>query len=449
MRKQLLVTVLLLAAAIAAWAALRARNQKEWTTSSLEALAELRQGLDAQRKYYWPEALSHFERALELDPEFTMAKLMLTRGDTISKERREKLRAELARTDRERLTAREAFLVELGLARSKEVPPAAIAKIVDDYLQEHPRDPYALEVQSDLYWNEGRWTDAEKSYQKLLAIDPNWVEAQNKMGYLSMAQGRFTEAEDRFRTYRFIAPDQANPHDSLGELLVLVGRFDEAENELEAALRIRPDFCSSYVNLIDAARLAGHPERVEGYLQRLEKSGCNEEWVASARCGKRSWELYLARDWEGLARLADDPCVQLRRIPRIHTHLAAVLRGDFALARRIEDLEAKDRANRGGDRNPALPHLAAVREVGEGNLTAALAKFESVDGLLTYRLLGDGVFKMYNRMQWARALELAGDHATADRLLREVESVNRAMASRYAGLPAPEPRGAAVAAKQR
>src|SRR4029078_10139489 len=94
-------------------------------------------------------------------------------------------------------------------------------------------------AQADLCWETRRWDDAEKTFQELLAIEPNWVDAQNKMGYLSMALGRFAESEDRFRTYRFVAPDQANPHDSLGELLVLTGRFDEAQSELHAALRIR------------------------------------------------------------------------------------------------------------------------------------------------------------------------------------------------------------------
>ena len=56
---------------------------------------------------------------------------------------------------------------------------------------------------------------------------------------------------------------------------------------------------------------------------------------------------------------------------------------------------------------------------------------------LEYRLLNDGIFKLYNRLQWAHALELAGDRAGAERLVREVAAVNQAMAGRYAGLPAP------------
>ncbi len=432
-----LVAVLLVAAAIAAWAALRAREQQAWTTSSPAALAELRLGIDAQRKFYWPEARSHFEKALELDPGFAAAALLLLHSGP-GKERREQLLAQLAKVDRARLTAREAFLVDVRNDWSSDEVTPALRKVVADYVRAHPRDPYGLELQGNIFWSDRRWEDSERVYQRLLAVDPNWVTAQNRLGYLSMAQRRFAEAEDRFRTYRYVAPDQANPHDSLGELLVLVGRFDEAQAELEAALRIRPDFCTSYSDLVTAARLTGHPERVEGYLGRAARSGCSPRWLASARCDNRIWTLYLARDWRALAQLSHDPCVTGHHASVVLPHLGAVLSGDLQLAAEIEAFEAKQtNTTYMAMHNPVPPHVRAVREVASGDLPAALRDFAACDRLLEYRQLDDGVFKMYNRLQWAHALELAADRPAAERLLREVAGVNRAMAGLYAALPAP------------
>jgi Flp pilus assembly protein TadD len=456
MRRRLVIAAatvaLVAAAAIAAWAALRGRGQQEWTTTSPAALAELRLGIDAQRKYYHREAQAHFEKALELDPDFAMAKRMLMRAD-VSKERRERLRQQLAATDRSRLTPREVFLIDYTLAQAAEAPRAQLDEIVEGYLRRHPRDPYALSAQGDLRWDARRWEEAEETFQKLLAVDPNWVDAQNKMGYLSMALGRFAEAEDRFRTYRFIAPDQANPHDSLGELLVLTGRFAEAQRELEAALRIRPDFCISYFNLIDLARLSGQPERASSLVAALDKNGCGPELVASATCAHRVWGFYQARDWERLAAVFHEPCIQQHNIGPVLPHLAAVLAGDLALAREIEAFAAKRQSTYVTRANPVLPHTAAVREVAEGEVAKALEHFAATDAQLQYRQLQDGLFKMYNRLQWAHALELSGDRAAAERLVREVEGVNRAMAARYAGLPAPEPRrggsGAAASSARR
>lgn len=449
-KRQLVIistTVLIVAAAgIAAWAALRAREQPKWTTDSPAALAEFELGMDAYQKYYWQEASRHFEKAMALDPGFAMATRMLMRTD-VGKERSEELRKRLAAADRSRLSPREAFLVEYTLAQSAEAPREKLDKIVGDYLRRHPDDPYALAQQADLCWEARRWNDAEATFQKLLAVDPNWVDAQNKMGYASMAQGRFAESEDRFRTYRYVAPDQANPHDSLGELLVLTGRFDQAQSELDAALRIRPDFCQSYSNLLEIARLSGHPERFDDLIARFAKSGCDPERVAGARCWTQTWRLYLARDWKRLGALFHDPCVQKHRVGAVLPHLAAVLDGDLALAREIEAFEAKQQSRYMTNANPVVPHITAIRAVAEGDLAGALRDFAKADAEVQYRGLGDGIFKMYNRLQWAHALELSGDHAGAERLVREVAAVNKAMARRYVGLPAPQLPASSAAAQ--
>src|SRR4029079_10626968 len=126
MRKRQLViastiVVVVAAAGIAAWAALRAREQPEWTTDSPAALAEMRLGMEASQKYYWQEANGHFAKALALDPHFAMALRMLMRT-TESKERREELRRRLAALARARLSPREAFLVEYTLAQSADAP---------------------------------------------------------------------------------------------------------------------------------------------------------------------------------------------------------------------------------------------------------------------------------------------------------------------------------------
>src|SRR6185436_6670381 len=110
--------------------------------------------------------------------------------------------------------------------------------------------------------------------------------------------------------------------------------------------------------------------------------------------------------------------------------------------------EAKQRSRYKTRDNPVVPHTAAIREVAEGDLAGALKNFAATDAQLQYRGLEDGIFKMYNRLQWAHALELSGDHAGAERLVREVAAVNKAMAGRYVGLPAPQLPARSAAARQ-
>src|SRR5690348_8259787 len=110
-RKLLLSFSLLLVVALAAWAAARARrHQPEWSSRSPAALAELRAGMDAERKYYNNEAREHFQKALELDPQFAIARVQLLKSAD-GKESKALVDA-LSATDRSRLTPREAMLVD-------------------------------------------------------------------------------------------------------------------------------------------------------------------------------------------------------------------------------------------------------------------------------------------------------------------------------------------------
>jgi hypothetical protein len=51
-------------------------KRQEWTTSSPGALAEFEAAMEAQMKIYGEDVLRHVNNAVELDPDFAMARLM-------------------------------------------------------------------------------------------------------------------------------------------------------------------------------------------------------------------------------------------------------------------------------------------------------------------------------------------------------------------------------------
>lgn len=448
-RKLLLILPLLLAGALAAWAALRiAREQPEWTTDSPAALAIARRGLDAERKFYRREAREHYQAALELDPGFAAARLGLLRTTEWKPDQLAGLAAELEAIDRSGLTDRERFLVEHMLADARRDEREG-QRLVAEFRAAHPDDPYGLELEAEHHWRNRRLAEAEEVYERLLALDPNWVTAQNRLGYVAMAQGRFALAEDRFRTYRYVAPDQANPHDSLGELLVLTGRWDEARQELEQALRIRPDFCASYFNLLEIALYTGDFAAGERILRRAEEAGgCAAPEVARRRCRFTLWRQLAAGDHAGLVAGYGEGCNADAPVSPWVPQLAALLLGDLSTARRIEARVAEQvgAAGRDGDRS-ALDHLEGMRLLAEGKPAAAAQRLAKADAALTYFPLTAGTFKLYNRLQWARAAELAGDPARAAQLVEEVAAVNPALAGSYRDgrVPFPSPPPAAAA----
>lgn len=435
MRRRLTIAaaaVVLAAAAIAAWAALRSRESPEWTTSSPQALAALQRGLDAERKYYRAEARRHFSRALELDRDFAAAKLWLLRSTPRKAPERQQLIASLEATDRSPLTPREAFLVDYTLDMMHE-RYAVAQKRVAPYLAQHPRDPYALDLQIGALWEEQRWAEAEKTCQELLAVEPNWVDAQNKLGYISMSQGRFAEAEDRFRTYLYVAPDQANPHDSLGELFVLTGRWDEARRELETSIATRPDFCASYFHLSQMALMQRDVEQSRVEIERAARQpACVDEGIEVRRCNQKLWELFDRKDWPALSQAFDgERCVKELRAAVRMPHLGALMTDDLGRARQIEEQVAGRvrEGDRGGQ--ATLDHLRGVRLVAEGKPREAADRLAAADAVATYFGVDQGFFKLFNRLQWAHALEEAGDGERAAKLVDEVARVNAHMADLY------------------
>ncbi|HSN68253.1 MAG TPA: hypothetical protein VLV48_03350, partial [Thermoanaerobaculia bacterium] len=166
------VTVILLSlAAIAAAIALRCTAERpEWTSSSPAAIEAFEQGLSAEKKIYRNEAREHFARAVELDPDFAMARLRLLSLAPPDKEKPKRMRALIAETDLERLSAREQFLMRHTLALLDQDRARADA-LLAAYLQEKPNDLYALTIRCDGLWGAQKLQEAEQCFSKLLTID--------------------------------------------------------------------------------------------------------------------------------------------------------------------------------------------------------------------------------------------------------------------------------------
>jgi tetratricopeptide (TPR) repeat protein len=437
MRKGALFTILT-AVVLTAGLALSCGRSGEWTSSSEEAVREFELGLDSRMKLYGVEAREHFERALELDPSFVAAKLALIRYSA-SKERGEALLEDLRSTSPKHLTDRERFLLEYTLAR-RDGRYSEATVLLEEYVGRAPKDPFGVNQLAEEAWLRQDWEAAEAAYERLLELDPNWVTAQNRLGYMAMAVGKFEEAEERFLAYRFVAPDQANPHDSMGELLTVVGRYDEALAELEEAVAIRPDFCASYMHMLDVLILDGRP--YDGYrvLERAE-SNCDEAWeeqISRARCEVAFWIDYLNGEFETPWREDRQAC--LKRVDSfsflIHRMAAVTGRTDTAVAiedeyaqtleKRLEGAMQEAKALRG-----ILGHLQGVRQLAEGRTGEAIETMRKADESLFYWGQDQGILKLFNRLNLAYALESADREKEAQQVLEQVKIVNPAFADAY------------------
>lgn len=244
------------------------------------ALARYREGEDLQKAFRWHEARLALEEAVRLDPGFAMARAALAEQYAAlglsAESRREAAAADslarLLRDETQRLVVqlRVSQFAEPFLARRDSLLALAERRAPDELLVAIARARTA-EAREESAAEEAAW-------RRVLALDPNYANAYNQIGYIAAREGRYDEALNYLRKYVFLAPQLANPHDSLGEILFHAGRYEEAEQELWRALQIQPDFFPSLLTLgaIDMER--GQVHKGVELLEKVRAQIAGSDW---------------------------------------------------------------------------------------------------------------------------------------------------------------------------
>ena len=237
-RKTVLIIFVVLVAASAIYALI---DRKTVTTSSDKAYTAYLRGDEYSKKLYTAEAISEFERAVQLDPQFAMAYarlawLCLDMGrDDEYKQAREKAFSFI-----DRVRDLEKVQIHLGFARADKNGDD-LEKYTAELLEKFPNSLEAHVYLSGKYWGE-RNTDATiEENLKILEIDPAYALAYNMLGYLYFEKEELDKALESINRYSEMAADQANPHDSHGEILLWLGRYDEALEQFQIADSIKPN----------------------------------------------------------------------------------------------------------------------------------------------------------------------------------------------------------------
>lgn len=435
MRSALVIVAILIAVSALALGGLylwtTAPEETAWTTRSPEALRELEEGVDDLSRRYFLDAVLHLERALELDPDMPAAKIFLAQIHSELPSERDRYLDALRESDPERMNERERLLRSYLLS-TVDGERSEARDLLTRYLEEHPDDPWALDLRCSTAWLRSEWREAETCYRRLLEVDPNWVEAQGRLGSIAMARGHFDEAEELFRTYAYIAPDQAAPHASLGQLLIVLGRYDEADAALDEALAVKSDFCDAYHYRVKLQLLQRQFDAARQTLDRMESMrGCGiyEQW--GIYCSTRSFLHYLQGDLAAAEAEMDEACLEARGGWDVAYHRVAALTGDQETARTLlaharRGLEGKqdDPEARTTFLEAIVQHMEGLQKAGVGDWAAACDLFAAADEDIQYWMISRATFKLRNRHDLLVCLKQQGRDAEATRLEAEIESVN-------------------------
>lgn len=252
------------------------RERREVTTTSAEAYRWYRKGLEEDGRLYHKDALASYAKALELDPDFTMATLRLA-GNLAGRDRdRARSLVQCAARSAGRLNDRERLYLSIVEAELLERNREKAGELVREYVRRFPDDPEGYFRLAGVHQREGKVEEMLATYDRLLALDPNQASAYNSLGYHYIGRRDFVKGEDYLKRYRFLAADQANPYDSLGELYANTGRYDEAEEHLKRALEVKPDFVPSIGHLGTLEVGRGNPEAAARWFRRAGE--LSESW---------------------------------------------------------------------------------------------------------------------------------------------------------------------------
>jgi serine/threonine-protein kinase len=125
----------------------------------------------------------------------------------------------------------------------------------DQAVSEFPRalelDPTSDDAYRGLafaYEHLGKTAEAEQTYRHAIAVRPQYWAGYNWLGTFFFRQGRFQEAVTMFEQVTALAPDSFRGYQNLGGAYTALGRFGQAVPALEESVRLRPS-ASAYSNL--------------------------------------------------------------------------------------------------------------------------------------------------------------------------------------------------------
>jgi type IV pilus biogenesis/stability protein PilW len=111
---------------------------------------------------------------------------------------------------------------------------------------------------------------ATQAYEKVIELEPNYVEAYNNLAILYQEMGDLEKARFAYQKSVELNPRYEKAHNNLGILLCLQERYEESIEAFQKALAINPHNMESYINLGILFKKTGQMDRaIECYQKAL------------------------------------------------------------------------------------------------------------------------------------------------------------------------------------
>jgi Flp pilus assembly protein TadD len=120
------------------------------------------------------------------------------------------------------------------------------------------------------FYNQKDFSKAIQAYQKVIELDPTYVEAYNNLGIIYQMIGDVDRAFGAYQKSTEINPKYEKGYNNLGILLLLRGRYEEASEAFQKALAINANNIESHIHLGILFKKKGQwQEAIESYRRAL------------------------------------------------------------------------------------------------------------------------------------------------------------------------------------
>jgi TolB-like protein len=217
------------------------RDLKDVTTASIEAYRPYAEGINLAERGKYREAVPLMEKAVAIDPGFSMAlaKLSILQSNLFHlAESKEYARRALEHLDR--LTARERYYIE-GVYYSRN--PETIGRAIEAYeraVELYPNHSSARNNLAILYGTLGRDEEAIVHYEELRRRGIVFSGTYSNLAAAYATEGELQKGYDVLQEYLQRNPDIAAAHTALGEHLTTWRRLEEALEAFGKAEALEP-----------------------------------------------------------------------------------------------------------------------------------------------------------------------------------------------------------------
>ena len=232
------------------------------TTKSAPARQLFADGLVKLQNLHGPEAMQDLHKAIQLDPDFALANIMISfESVDPSVDPAEQVAArERANAAKSKVSRGEQLVID-WLSNSSEGKIVPAIQAMNEVLEQFPNDKFLAWLGAVWVENQQQIDRAIPLFERVVRLNPDFAPPLNELAYCYARTRNFDKAFATMQRYIRLLPNESNPQDSYAEILRMAGKFDDALVHYRASLKIDPNFVFSQLGIADTYALKGDEPR--------------------------------------------------------------------------------------------------------------------------------------------------------------------------------------------